>query len=153
MQRCRSEPVVCIQGSGELPQLPPRRHNKRCMHHVIVLRPTVYDFDGVLGARNSLRSLPQFSILAGLAHIYLGIASYLFHGTHSETWRKADAGMTNGASVTMLCFSFYDRACAAGMTASATAGAMTTAATAATATSGCGGEVWAQHFNSDVSTS
>ena len=29
-------------------------------------------------------------------YMAVGIASCLFHATHSEVWRKADAGMTSG---------------------------------------------------------
>ena len=37
-----------------------------------------------------------FSCLYGASCIYLGFASFLFHASHLEVWRKVDAGMTTG---------------------------------------------------------
>jgi len=53
---------------------------------------------------------PGFSILYGVSTVYLGVASFLFHASHSETWRKADAGMTSGCIITPLVLAVYDRA-------------------------------------------
>ena len=53
---------------------------------------------------------PGFSILYGVSTVYLGVASFLFHASHSEVWRKADAGMTSGCIITPLVLAVYDRA-------------------------------------------
>ena len=50
-----------------------------------------------------------FSVLYGLSCCYLGIASFLFHASHYETWRKADAGMTSGSLVAPLILELWDR--------------------------------------------
>jgi hypothetical protein len=52
---------------------------------------------------------PTFSILYGVSCIYLGFASFLFHASHSEVWRKADAGMTSGVAVVPFVFAIFDR--------------------------------------------
>jgi hypothetical protein len=43
-----------------------------------------------------------FSLIYGAAFVYLGIASFLFHASHSERWRKADAAMAAGALIPAL---------------------------------------------------
>lgn len=61
-------------------------------------------------APNLVAANPLFSLLYGASTVYLGAASFLFHASHSETWRKADAGMTSGCVVTPLLLALYDRA-------------------------------------------
>ena len=61
-------------------------------------------------ADNVLQDTPVVSIVYGLSCIYLGVASFLFHASHSETWRKADAGMTTGVMVAPLVLAVWDRA-------------------------------------------
>ena len=73
---------------------------------------------------NLVTAEPLFSLHYGASLAYLGCASYLFHGTHSEAWRKADAGMTSGVLAAPLALGIYDRArlpalSATGMAASA----------------------------------
>jgi hypothetical protein len=76
------------------------------------------------GGPNLVTDEPLFSLHYGVSLAYLGGASYLFHGTHSEAWRKADAGMTSGVLAAPLALGIYDRArlptlSATGMAASA----------------------------------
>ena len=66
--------------------------------------------DGGVAAVNITAANPGFSILYGVSTVYLGVASFLFHASHSETWRKADAGMTSGCIITPLVLAVYDRA-------------------------------------------
>jgi hypothetical protein len=42
---------------------------------------------------NRQASNPEFGILYGCSAIWLGIASFMFHASHAEPWRKSDAGM------------------------------------------------------------
>lgn len=58
---------------------------------------------------NRLSKFPSFSIMFGLCAVYLGVASFLFHASHSEFWRKADAGMTSGVVVPLAAFGIWDR--------------------------------------------
>jgi hypothetical protein len=53
-------------------------------------------------APNRITVTWAFSVLYGLACFYLGVASFLFHASHSERWRKADAGMTSGVLIPAL---------------------------------------------------
>lgn len=59
--------------------------------------------DDALGTSEKIINIialnPSLSILYGLSCIYLGAASFLFHASHHEFWRKADAGMTSGVAV------------------------------------------------------
>ena len=64
----------------------------------------------VTNTDNVLQDTPIFSIIYGLSCMYLGIASFLFHASHAETWRKADAGMTTGVMVAPLILGIWDRA-------------------------------------------
>jgi hypothetical protein len=66
---------------------------------------------------NRLTANPVFSMLYGAFSIYLGVASFLFHASHSEVWRKADAGMTSGTVLPMVLFQLWDRVRAPGCTA------------------------------------
>jgi hypothetical protein len=59
-------------------------------------------------AVNNIALASGFSILYGASTIYLGIASMLFHASHAETWRKADAGMTSGVVIAPLVFGLWD---------------------------------------------
>ena len=79
-------------------------------------------------ANNLMRAYP-LSIFYGLSCMYLGVASFLFHASHAETWRyrmvnnyhlvldvaavcrKADAGMTSGVVISVVVFGIYDRFC------------------------------------------
>lgn len=65
---------------------------------------------------NRLSSFPEFSILYGISAIFLGIASFLFHASHSEVWRKIDAGMTSGVVVPLFLLGVWDRARPIGVT-------------------------------------
>ena len=65
---------------------------------------------------NRLAGYPEFSILYGLSAILLGIASFLFHASHSEVWRKLDAGMTSGVVVPLFLIGVWDRARPIGVT-------------------------------------
>jgi hypothetical protein len=58
---------------------------------------------------NRLQEFPAFSLLIGWSLIYLGISSFLFHASHAETWRKADAGMTSGVLFPFVAFTIWDR--------------------------------------------
>lgn len=60
---------------------------------------------------NNLVRAYLLSIFYGLSCMYLGVASFLFHASHAETWRKADAGMTSGVVISVVVFSIYDRFC------------------------------------------
>lgn len=57
-----------------------------------------------------LVAYPLFSIFYGVSAVYLGIASFLFHASHSEIWRKVDAGMTSGVVVPLFMMGLWDRA-------------------------------------------
>lgn len=59
-------------------------------------------------AVNNITQASGFSLLYGASTIYLGIASMLFHASHAETWRKADAGMTSGVVIAPLVFGLWD---------------------------------------------
>eukprot|EP01038_Epipyxis_sp_PR26KG_P004807 gene4807-6735_t len=58
---------------------------------------------------NRIITDPLFSLAYGGCCIYLGIASFLFHASHTEVWRKADAGMTSGVVIPLLTFAIWDR--------------------------------------------
>ena len=58
---------------------------------------------------NNMSDNPTFSVIYGISCIYLGFASFLFHASHSEVWRKADAGMTSGVAVVPFVFGILDR--------------------------------------------
>ena len=58
--------------------------------------------------KNHLTEAWGFSILYGISTVYLGFASMLFHASHAETWRKADAGMTSGVVIAPLVFLLWD---------------------------------------------
>ena len=60
---------------------------------------------------------PEFGILYGLSSIWLGIASFTFHASHAEPWRKADAGMTSGVVISVVVFGLWDRLRPPGMSA------------------------------------
>ncbi len=59
--------------------------------------------------QNILMGNPMFSFIYGLSMCYLGITSFLFHASHSELWRKRDAGMTSGVMAAPLVLAIYDR--------------------------------------------
>jgi hypothetical protein len=65
--------------------------------------------NGSIGAENNITSEPMFSLLIGATCMYLGISSFLFHASHTETWRKADAGMTSGICIPLVIFAIWDR--------------------------------------------
>jgi hypothetical protein len=50
-----------------------------------------------------------FSLMIGSFCIYLGVSSFLFHASHTEVWRKADAGMTSGICIPLVMFAIWDR--------------------------------------------
>lgn len=57
---------------------------------------------------NNISLAWQFSLLYGASTMYLGVASMLFHASHAETWRKADAGMTSGVVIAPVVFGLWD---------------------------------------------
>lgn len=57
-----------------------------------ILSIGIQDLSGSGLPANTTSQTPGFSILYGISCIYLGVASFLFHASHSEMWRKADAG-------------------------------------------------------------
>ncbi len=59
--------------------------------------------------QNILMGNPMFSFIYGFSMCYLGITSFLFHASHSELWRKRDAGMTSGVMAAPLVLAIYDR--------------------------------------------
>lgn len=61
-------------------------------------------------APNRITEEPGFSMMLGSFCVYLGVSSFLFHASHTETWRKADAGMTSGVMLPLLLFGLWDRA-------------------------------------------
>jgi len=79
---------------------------------VVIFCTGMYDYYTAdnTSAVNIIAANPGFSIVYGVSTVYLGVASFLFHASHSETWRKADAGMTSGCIVTPLVLALYDRA-------------------------------------------
>jgi hypothetical protein len=64
---------------------------------------------------NRMTDYGGFSICYGLSCIYLGLSSFLFHASHAEYWRKADAGMTSGVLISLVAFSLWDRLRPAGL--------------------------------------
>ena len=68
-----------------------------------------------------MTTAPLFSLHYGASLAYLGAASYLFHGTHAEAWRKADAGMTSGVLAAPLALGIYDRVRLPALSAAGTA--------------------------------
>jgi hypothetical protein len=66
---------------------------------------------------NRCAMFPEFGILYGASSIWLGIASFMFHASHAEPWRKSDAGMTSGVVVAITVFGLWDRLRPPGMTA------------------------------------
>ena len=58
---------------------------------------------------NRISSYPEFSLMYGLSCFWLGISSFLFHASHAEVWRKADAGMTSGVVVAIVAYGLWDR--------------------------------------------
>jgi len=58
---------------------------------------------------NSMMRDSAFSITFGSFSIYLGISSFLFHASHTETWRKVDAALTSGIVLPVLLFGIWDR--------------------------------------------
>ena len=58
---------------------------------------------------NSIMRDSTFSITFGSFSIYLGISSFLFHASHTETWRKVDAALTSGIVLPVLLFGIWDR--------------------------------------------
>ena len=64
---------------------------------------------GELVDKNRMIESGGFSLLYGMSMTYLGVASFLFHASHAETWRKADAGMTSGVIIAPVVFSVWDR--------------------------------------------
>lgn len=75
----------------------------------VILCTGVNDLYDTSKPPNHLAAAPGFSILYGVSGIYLGISSFLFHASHAETWRKADAGMTSGVVLSPLIFALWDR--------------------------------------------
>jgi hypothetical protein len=61
------------------------------------------------GNANRMIESGGFSIMYGMSMTYLGLASFLFHASHAEKWRKADAGMTSGVIIAPVVFSLWDR--------------------------------------------
>lgn len=59
--------------------------------------------------QNTMMRNSIFSITLGSFCIYLGISSFLFHASHTESWRKADAGMTSGIALPLILFAIWDR--------------------------------------------
>lgn len=76
---------------------------------LIILLTGINDYFSTTEAANTTARDPLFSILYGLSCIYLGVASCLFHASHSELWRKADAGMTSGVMAAPLVLGIWDR--------------------------------------------
>jgi hypothetical protein len=68
-------------------------------------------------APNRTAMFPEFGLLYGASSIWLGIASFMFHASHAEPWRKADAGMTSGVVVALVAFALWDRLRPPGMDA------------------------------------
>lgn len=64
---------------------------------------------GELVDKNRMIESGGFSLLYGMSMTYLGVSSFLFHASHAETWRKADAGMTSGVIIAPVVFSVWDR--------------------------------------------
>jgi hypothetical protein len=60
-------------------------------------------------ASNRMTTDAGFSLLIGVCCVYLGISSFLFHASHTEPWRKADAGMTSGICIPLVLFAIWDR--------------------------------------------
>jgi len=60
-------------------------------------------------ASNRMTSDAGFSMMIGSFCFYLGISSFLFHASHTEVWRKADAGMTSGICIPLAVFAIWDR--------------------------------------------
>lgn len=58
---------------------------------------------------NRMTSDAGFSMLIGSFCVYLGISSFFFHASHTEMWRKADAGMTSGICIPLALFAIWDR--------------------------------------------
>jgi hypothetical protein len=69
---------------------------------------------------NVVQKNPGFSILFGISCIYLGISSCLFHASHTEIWRKADAGMTSGVMAAPVILAIWDRSRPPGVASSST---------------------------------
>ena len=67
-----------------------------------------YTAEGV-DSSNRITTDAGFSLLIGLSCTYLGISSFLFHASHTESWRKADAGMTSGICIPLVLFAIWDR--------------------------------------------
>ncbi|KAJ1415964.1 hypothetical protein B484DRAFT_157626 [Ochromonadaceae sp. CCMP2298] len=59
--------------------------------------------------QNRMTADAGFSLLLGLSCVYLGVSSFLFHASHAEVWRKADAAMTIGVLFPLAVFSIWDR--------------------------------------------
>lgn len=60
-------------------------------------------------ASNRMTADAGFSMMIGSFCFYLGISSFLFHASHTEIWRKADAGMTSGICIPLAVFAIWDR--------------------------------------------
>ena len=60
-------------------------------------------------AENRMTLDAGFSMMIGSFCFYLGISSFLFHASHTEIWRKADAGMTSGICIPLAVFAIWDR--------------------------------------------
>jgi hypothetical protein len=66
--------------------------------------------DGIeLAQANILMNHGVYSMLFGCSLIYLGVSSFMFHATHSEYWRKRDAGMTCGVMAFPIIWGICDR--------------------------------------------
>jgi len=66
---------------------------------------------------NRQAAYPEFGILYGTSCMWLGVASFMFHASHAEPWRKADAGMTSGVVIAIVVFGLWDRLRPPGLTA------------------------------------
>lgn len=79
----------------------------------IMLFVAIHDYNKVytlnIPFENENRNSPSFGVLFSLQCIYLGISSFLFHASHFEVWRKADAGMTSGIAAVPFVIAIHSR--------------------------------------------
>lgn len=78
----------------------------------VMLYVAVNDYMGTtisISGYNEIQNYSSFSFLFSFSCIYLGIASFLFHASHHEIWRKADAGMTSGVTVLPFVIAIFCR--------------------------------------------
>jgi hypothetical protein len=77
---------------------------------IILTGWTDYSQEQRIAPVNTMGTNAGYSLLYGGSMVYLGIASFLFHASHAEVWRKADAGMTSGVMAAPVVFGLWDRA-------------------------------------------